>query len=87
MGCHAAIDIYFQGRAGNKSVISVDDDFQEGDLCWLETPVNPTGMSRYGLSELARDLCSSPVPVTSNIMRTRYFSQFVVRPPYPYHNH
>jgi len=30
----------------NLQVIDIDDEFQEGDLCWLETPLNPTGVSR-----------------------------------------
>ncbi|KAF9233597.1 hypothetical protein BU15DRAFT_79948 [Melanogaster broomeanus] len=27
-------------------IISLDNEYQEGDLCWLETPLNPTGESR-----------------------------------------
>ena len=27
-------------------IISIDDPFQEGDVCWLETPLNPTGEAR-----------------------------------------
>ncbi|KAL4077322.1 Cys/Met metabolism PLP-dependent enzyme-domain-containing protein [Scleroderma yunnanense] len=48
LGCHGAIDIYLRGRLDdqNTSIIGLDDDFQEGDLCWLETPLNPTGESR-----------------------------------------
>lgn len=47
LGCHGAIDIYLRGRPDNNtSIISLEDDFQEGDLCWLETPLNPTGESR-----------------------------------------
>ncbi|KAG6335202.1 hypothetical protein ID866_3873 [Astraeus odoratus] len=46
LGCHGVIDIYFRGRPASTSVISLDDEFQEGDLCWLETPLNPTGESR-----------------------------------------
>lgn len=45
-GCHATIEV-FKKIPGNKlQVIDIDDPFQEGDLCWLETPVNPIGVSR-----------------------------------------
>ena len=27
-------------------MIDLEDEFQPGDLCWLETLVNPTGESR-----------------------------------------
>lgn len=46
MGSHGAIEVYLRGRFEKTSVIDLDDDYQEGDLCWLETPVNPTGVSR-----------------------------------------
>jgi cystathionine beta-lyase/cystathionine gamma-synthase len=45
-GCHATIEV-FKKIPGNKlQVIDIDDQFQEGDLCWLETPLNPIGVSR-----------------------------------------
>ncbi|KAI1796290.1 cystathionine gamma-synthase [Ganoderma leucocontextum] len=45
-GCHATIDVYKRTRQGNLPIIGIDDDFQPGDLCWLETPLNPTGEAR-----------------------------------------
>ncbi|KZT24433.1 cystathionine gamma-synthase [Neolentinus lepideus HHB14362 ss-1] len=45
-GCHATIDVYKKTRGGDVDVIGIDDDFQPGDLCWLETPLNPTGEAR-----------------------------------------
>ncbi|KAI9000918.1 cystathionine gamma-synthase [Trametes punicea] len=45
-GCHATIDLYKRSRNADLPVISIDDDFQAGDLCWLETPLNPTGEAR-----------------------------------------
>ncbi|PIL37243.1 hypothetical protein GSI_00936 [Ganoderma sinense ZZ0214-1] len=45
-GCHATIDVYKRSRQGNLPIIAIDDDFQPGDLCWLETPLNPTGEAR-----------------------------------------
>ncbi|KAH7889549.1 cystathionine gamma-synthase [Phlebopus sp. FC_14] len=45
MGCHAAMRVYLRGRS-DSSIINLDDEFQEGDLCWLESPLNPTGESR-----------------------------------------
>ncbi|KAF8211210.1 Cys/Met metabolism PLP-dependent enzyme-domain-containing protein [Mycena galopus ATCC 62051] len=44
-GCHAMIEVY-RKAAPDVKVIKLDDDFQSGDLCWLETPVNPIGESR-----------------------------------------
>lgn len=29
-----------------KKIIDIDDDFEKGDLCWIETPLNPTGEVR-----------------------------------------
>ncbi|KAF5337726.1 hypothetical protein D9611_014525 [Ephemerocybe angulata] len=45
-GCHATIDVYKKTRGENITLVDLDDEFQPGDLCWLETPVNPTGESR-----------------------------------------
>lgn len=45
-GCHATIEVYRKSKGAEVQVISIDDDFQPGDLCWLETPLNPTGESR-----------------------------------------
>ncbi|KAL0579013.1 hypothetical protein V5O48_003008 [Marasmius crinis-equi] len=43
-GCHESFEIYKRGR--DVEIVDLDVDYQEGDLCWLETPVNPTGESR-----------------------------------------
>ncbi|KAJ3723079.1 Cys/Met metabolism PLP-dependent enzyme-domain-containing protein [Lentinula raphanica] len=45
-GCHNTIKIYNKCRDVPVDVIDLDDEFKPGDLCWLETPVNPTGESR-----------------------------------------
>ncbi|KAJ7904420.1 Cys/Met metabolism PLP-dependent enzyme-domain-containing protein [Mycena olivaceomarginata] len=47
-GCHAMIeaDSVYRKAAPDVKVIKLDDDFESGDLCWLETPLNPTGESR-----------------------------------------
>ncbi|KAF9075939.1 Cys/Met metabolism PLP-dependent enzyme-domain-containing protein [Rhodocollybia butyracea] len=45
-GCHNTIEIYKKCRDTNVEVIDFDDEFKPGDLCWVETPVNPTGESR-----------------------------------------
>ncbi|KAI0832521.1 cystathionine gamma-synthase [Trametes gibbosa] len=45
-GCHATIQLYKRNRGGDLPLISIDDHFQPGDLCWLETPLNPTGEAR-----------------------------------------
>ena len=45
-GSHATIDIYKRSRRGDLPIIDLEDEFQPGDLCWLENPVNPTGVSR-----------------------------------------
>lgn len=44
-GVHNGIHIYKRVKP-DVQVISIDDEFQPGDLCWLETPLNPTGESR-----------------------------------------
>jgi hypothetical protein len=45
-GVHTSIDLFNRCRDGNMQITDIDDEFQEGDLCWLETPLNPTGESR-----------------------------------------
>ncbi|KAF9233598.1 Cys/Met metabolism PLP-dependent enzyme-domain-containing protein [Melanogaster broomeanus] len=45
-GCHGSMEVYLKGRFEETPIISLDDEYQEGDLCWLETPLNPTGESR-----------------------------------------
>lgn len=45
-GCHATISVYKKTKGIDLEVIGLDDEYRPGDLCWLETPVNPTGESR-----------------------------------------
>lgn len=56
-GCHGFIKIYAKTR-DNVKVITLDDDYPTGDgnrvLCWLETPLNPTGESRLVLHSAFR---------------------------------
>ncbi len=44
-GCHASIAVYKKIRP-DVEVIDLDAEYKPGDLCWLETPVNPYGESR-----------------------------------------
>ena len=46
MGVHGIIDYLKRFRNGDLEIIGIDHEFQEGDLCWIETPMNPTGESR-----------------------------------------
>ena len=46
MGVQQGVQQLKRIRNGNLDVIDIDDEFQDGDLCWIETPVNPTGESR-----------------------------------------
>ena len=45
-GCHATIQVYKKAKGVDLQVIGLDDEYLPGDLCWLETPLNPTGESR-----------------------------------------
>lgn len=45
-GVHASIQVFQRCRNGDLKVVGIDDEFKEGDLCWLETPENPTGESK-----------------------------------------
>ncbi|KAJ7254430.1 cystathionine gamma-synthase [Mycena rebaudengoi] len=45
IGSRLTLQIYLKSAIHVK-VISIDDEFQPGDVCWLETPLNPTGESR-----------------------------------------
>ena len=43
-GCHGIIDIH--NRLTGLQKISLDDDFQPGDMIHVETPLNPTGEAK-----------------------------------------
>ncbi|EEB96462.1 hypothetical protein MPER_04401 [Moniliophthora perniciosa FA553] len=45
-GTHMTLQAYQKSKDVELPVIDLDDEFQPGDICWLETPVNPTGESR-----------------------------------------
>ncbi|KAJ7234677.1 Cys/Met metabolism PLP-dependent enzyme-domain-containing protein [Mycena rebaudengoi] len=45
IGSHSTLQVYLKSAIHVK-VINIDDEFQPGDVCWLETPLNPTGESR-----------------------------------------
>ena len=45
---HLVVKSYVEGRP--VEIIGIDDEFQAGDVCWLETPLNPTGEARSVLS-------------------------------------
>lgn len=45
-GSHASIEVYQKTKGVDLKVIDLDDEYQPGDLCWLETPLNPTGEAR-----------------------------------------
>ncbi|KAL1745688.1 Cys/Met metabolism PLP-dependent enzyme-domain-containing protein [Schizophyllum fasciatum] len=45
-GCHVALSVYNRGRDTEVPCIDLDEEFQPGDMCWLETPLNPTGEAR-----------------------------------------
>jgi len=44
-GFHMSIQVYQQGNK-TVEVIDIDDELKEGDLVWVETPLNPTGEVR-----------------------------------------
>ncbi|KAF9653458.1 cystathionine gamma-synthase [Thelephora ganbajun] len=46
MGVQQAVQQFKRIRGGELEVIDIDDEFQDGDVCWIETPMNPTGESR-----------------------------------------
>ncbi|PPQ64703.1 hypothetical protein CVT24_008330 [Panaeolus cyanescens] len=45
-GCHMTIEVYKRQKGGDVKLIDLDDEYLPGDICWLETPLNPTGESR-----------------------------------------
>ncbi|KAE9410373.1 cystathionine gamma-synthase [Gymnopus androsaceus JB14] len=45
-GSHQTIEVYKKCRDQEIQLIDLDDEYKPGDLCWVETPVNPTGESR-----------------------------------------
>ena len=45
-GCHMTIEVFKKSRP-DVELIGLDDPYKPGDLCWLETPLNPLGDSRY----------------------------------------
>lgn len=45
-GVYNTIRVYKQSRDVDIPIIDLDDDFEEGDVAWVETPLNPTGEAR-----------------------------------------
>jgi len=43
-GVHASIEVYC--KSNSVSIIDLDDEYRTGDVCWVETPLNPTGEAR-----------------------------------------
>lgn len=43
---HNTIRVYKQSRDVDVPIVDLDDDFLEGDIAWVETPLNPTGEAR-----------------------------------------
>ncbi|KAF8631531.1 hypothetical protein AX15_002289 [Amanita polypyramis BW_CC] len=46
LGSQMSMEAYGKSTGLGLTLIDLDDEYQPGDLCWLETPVNPTGESR-----------------------------------------
>ncbi|CAE6498763.1 unnamed protein product [Rhizoctonia solani] len=44
-GVHVSIEVYKKTHP-DLELVDVDDDFKPGDICWVETPLNPTGEAR-----------------------------------------
>ncbi|KAG9127678.1 hypothetical protein FRC07_010903 [Ceratobasidium sp. 392] len=44
-GVHSSIEVFKKSKPELK-IIDIDDTFEEGDVCWVETPLNPTGEAR-----------------------------------------
>lgn len=42
-GAHLTLDVF--KKIKSVKIIDIDDEYEEGTLCWLETPLNPTGES------------------------------------------
>ncbi|KAF8592776.1 cystathionine gamma-synthase [Ramaria rubella] len=45
-GVYNTIRVYNKSRDIEVPVIDLDDEYQEGDMAWVETPLNPTGEAR-----------------------------------------
>jgi cystathionine gamma-synthase len=58
-GGFSTIRVFGQARGVDVPLISLEDDFKEGDIVWLETPMNPTGEAkdiRYYADKVSRCL-------------------------------
>ncbi|KAF8719148.1 hypothetical protein AX14_011406, partial [Amanita brunnescens Koide BX004] len=53
-GCHGSLEVYKKSAGPTFEIIDLDDEYQPGDLCWLETPLNPTGESRASLDQASQ---------------------------------
>ncbi|KAG9104728.1 hypothetical protein FRC06_011622 [Ceratobasidium sp. 370] len=71
-GVHSSIEVFKKTKPELK-IVDIDDTFEEGDLCWVETPLNPTGEARNlryyadkassGLSFCQIDSTFAPPPI------------------------
>lgn len=57
-GVHMSLDVYKRSSRDKIEVIGIDDEFREGDICWLETPLNPTGEAKYVVRNPLRVMCA-----------------------------
>ncbi|KAF5388095.1 hypothetical protein D9615_000305 [Tricholomella constricta] len=51
-GCYATIEVYKKTKGADLQIIGIDDEYQPGDLCWLETPLNPTGEASWKVRDI-----------------------------------
>lgn len=78
-GSHMSLEVYKLSKDNGIPVIGIDDEFQEGDLCWLESPLNPTGEARCVSTVEKSTLCSCNFSTEiSNITLIRYAIRIVV---------
>ncbi|KAJ7591167.1 Cys/Met metabolism PLP-dependent enzyme-domain-containing protein [Mycena floridula] len=45
-GFFSSIEVYKKAHKVDLPLVNLDDPYQQGDLVWLETPLNPTGESK-----------------------------------------
>lgn len=67
------IEVYKRAKGVEAlEIIGLDDEFKAGDLCWLETPLNPTGEARcVPHCRKATSVSSYDVPGISSTTLTR----------------
>lgn len=66
-GVHKSIEVYEEARYAPIPRLDLDDEYRQGDIVWLETPINPTGEA-LDIQHYADKVCVRSTWVNANVL-------------------